>query len=600
MMAGGYTGKILFVDLSTGSLRTEAPDESLYRDFLGGYGIGARILFDRQRAGADPFGPEAHLGFLTGVLTGTPALFGSRYAVVGKSPLTATWGDANSGGDFGPHLKFSGYDAVFFTGISSEPVYLVISDGAAELRSADGLWGKGSHETEESIKADLGSDARIACIGPSGEKLSLISCIINNEGRAAGRSGLGAVMGAKRLKAIAVRGNQEVPLAHAEAMKEARRKHQDQLAGPAEAFRRYGTAGGTAALIRVADTPVKNWTGGGEDDFPNGAAISDDAVISQQEKRWGCWRCPIACGGLMKAGNGKYRYRAAVHKPEYETLGSFGAMCLNDNLESIIKANDLCNSYGLDTISAGATIAFAIECYENGLITSGDTDGIELTWGNDEAIVAMTEKLARREGFGDVLADGVKVAAGKIGGGAEAFAVHIHGQEVPMHDPKSRLNYAAPYAADPTPGRHTQGNYGYRPAGGIEFPPMERGSQAGRGEANRMGSLLVHVVNAAGLCNFGYMSMDASAIPDFLTLATGWDYDIDAVLRTGERIASMRQAFNVREGVRPSDIKMHARVAGHPPLDRGPTASRVVDIDTVVKDYFAAMDWDLETGRPSR
>ena len=599
-MSGSYMGKMLFVDLSKGELKNETPEERVYRDFLGGYGIGARVLFHRQGPKIDPLGPEAYLGFITGVLTGTPALFGSRYTLVGKSPLTGTWGDANSGGDFGPHLKFSGYDAVFFSGISPQPVYLFINDGTAELRKAEHLWGKDVRETEALLKAEHGPDSRIACIGPFGEKLSLISCVMNNDARAAGRSGLGAVMGAKRLKAVVVNGSQPVPLADKAKIEEARKKHQRQLGGASQIFHQYGTCGGTAGLIRVGDTPVKNWSVAGEEDFPNGAAISDESVISQQQKRYGCWRCPIACGGVMKAGKGKYKYPAGVHKPEYETLGSFGAMCLNDNLESIIKANDLCNSYGVDTISAGATIAFAIECYENGLITSKDTDGIELRWGNDEAIVAMTEKLVRREGFGDILADGVKVAAEKIGKGADEFAIHIHGQELPMHDPKARLNYAAAYQADPTPARHTQGSYGYRPTGGIEFPPMERGSQAGRGEANKMGSILMHVVNCAGLCSFGFMSMDMSAVTEFLSLATGWDYDLNEVLKTGERIANLRQAFNVREGLKPADFKMPNRVQGSPPLDKGPTAGRSVEIEAMVRDYLVAMDWDPASGKPSK
>jgi len=599
-MAGAYMGRILFVDLTTGELKDERPKEELYRDFLGGYGIGARLLFDRLGPNTDPLGPDAYIGFASGLLTGTGALFGSRYAAVGKSPLTGTWGDANSGGDFGPYLKFSGYDAVFFTGTSPEPVYLCIDNGTAELRRASELWGKDVRSTHAMLKAEMGADTRVACIGPTGEKVSLIACIMNNEARAAGRSGLGAVMGAKRLKAVAVRGSQPVPLAEKAKMEEARKRHLRQLGGPASTFREYGTCGGTAAMIRVGDTPVKNWAGAGEEDFPNGAAISDNAVIAGQQKRFACWRCPIGCGGIMKAGRGKYKYPAGVHKPEYETLGAFGAMCLNDNLESIVVANDLCNNYGADTISAGTTIAFAIECYENGLITSKDTDGIELTWGNDEAIVAMTEKLVKREGFGDVLADGVKAAAERIGKGAEEFAVHIHGQELPMHDPKARLNYAAPYVADATPARHTQGNYGYRPTGGVEFPPMERGTQSGRGEANKMGSVLVHVVNAAGLCSFGYMCMDVSAITDFLTLATGWDYSLDNVLRTGERIAAVRQAFNVREGLKPADIKMPNRVAGRPPFDTGPNASKSVEIETVVRDYMVAMDWDPESGKPSR
>ena len=590
-MAGGYMGRILFVDLSKGELKDETPDEGMYRDFLGGYGIGARVIFDRQRPKIDPLGPEAHLGFVAGVLTGTPALFGSRYTVVAKSPLTATWGDANSGGDFGPYLKFSGYDAVFITGVSAEPVYLLVDDGKAELRKADRLWGKDTHETEALLQAEVGKQARIACIGPSAERLSLISCIVNNRWRAAGRSGLGAVMGAKRLKAIAVKGSQEVPVADKAKLEAARRRHQRKLGGPVQMFRQFGTSGGTAALTQIGDTPVKNWAGVAEVDFPNVAAISDQSVISLQRKKYGCWRCPVACGGIMNTGG---------HKPEYETLAAFGTMCLNDNLESIIKVNDICNRYGVDTISAGCTIAFAIECYENGLITSKDTEGIELRWGNHEAIVAMTERLVRREGFGDVLADGVKVAAEKIGKGAEEFAIHIHGQEVPMHDPKRFLYYAATYELDPTPARHTQGSYGLRPASGPEYPAYDRKSMAGRGEAHKMGSNLMHVVNCAGLCMFGYTFMDMSAVTEFLSLATGWDYSLENVLKAGERVANMRQAFNVREGLRPGDFKTPNRVLGRPPPEAGPTAGRSVEIETLGRDYLVAMDWDPDSGKPSK
>lgn len=599
-MAGGYMGKMLFIDLSQGRLWQEVPEERMYRDFLGGYGIGARVIFDRQRTKIDPLGPDAHLGFVAGLLTGTPALFGCRYTVVAKSPLTATWGDANCGGDFGPYLKFSGYDAIFLSGVSPEPVYLFINDGTAELRSGDHLWGKDIYDTGALLRDELGPDARIACIGPAAERLSLISCIINNRGRAAGRSGLGAVMGAKRLKAVVVTGSQQVPLADKAKLEEVRRRHQRQLGGPVQVFRQYGTCGVTAQLTQIGDTPVKNWAGVGEVDFPDVAAISDESVISQQRRKYACWRCPIACGGLMRAGTGKYKYAAGVHKPEYETLTAFGTMCLNDNLESIIKINDICNRYGVDTISAGCTIAFAIECYENGLITSKDTEGIELRWGNHEAIVAMTERLVRREGLGDVLADGVKVAAEKIGRGAEEFAIHIHGQEVPMHDPKRFMNYAATYQLDPTPARHTQGSYGSRPASGLEFPAFDRKSSAGRGEAHKMGSNLMHVVNCAGLCQFGYQCMDLSAVTESLSLATGWDYGLEDVLKAGERIANMRQAFNVREGLRPGDFKAPNRVLGRPPLETGPTAGRSVDIETLGRDYLVAMDWDPDSGKPSR
>jgi aldehyde:ferredoxin oxidoreductase len=591
-------GKMLFVDLTNGKITRELAVDELYQNFFGGYGIGARVLFSRQKAKVDPLGPDAMLGFVAGLLTGTPALFGSRYVVVGKSPLTGTWGDANSGGDFGPYLKFAGYDAVFFTGISPSPVYLFIDNCKAELRPADKLWGKDTWETESLLQDELGKEARIACIGPSGESLSLISCIINNRGRAAGRSGLGALMGSKKLKAVAVKGNQIVPLANELEIKTARTKHLAHLGGAVEVFRKLGTCAGLNVLVQMGDTPVRNWKGTALD-FATAAAISDQRVIDLQERRYGCWRCPVACGGHMKPGTGQYDYPALVHKPEYETLAAFGSMCLNDNLESIIKVNDICNRYGLDTISAGSIIAFAIECYENGLISNKDTDGIELRWGNHKAIVDMTEKLAKRQGFGGVLADGVKRAADQIGKGAEEFAVHIHGEEVPMHDPKRYLNYATSYL-DSTPARHTQGNYSTKPASGLEFPAYDRKSAAGRGEANKMGSDLMHAISCAGLCQFGYGFMDASALTDFINLTTGWNYSIDDLLKVGDRVASIRQAFNAREGISTFDFRVPARVAGNPPPESGPTAGRSVDFNTLLKDYFAVRGWDVNTGTPTK
>ena len=429
-MANGYMGKMLFVDLSTGKIEEEALDEKLCRDFLGGYGIGARIIYSRQKAGVDPLGPDNIFGFTTGPLTGTPAPFGSRYTVVGKSPLTGTWGDANSGGFFGPHLKFAGYDAVFFKGISEKPVYLFIDNGKAELRDATHLWGKDSNETEDILRDELGKKVEVACIGQAGEKLSLISCVMNNKGRAAARSGLGAVMGSKRLKAVAVLGNMEVPLADKKKVGDLRKEYQKAFDGMMyEMMKNYGTCGGTAQSAQVGDSPVKNWSGAGIVDFPNASAVSDDAIIGLQRKRYACYRCSVGCGGLMKAGK-EYDYEEGAHKPEYETLAAFGSMLLNDNAESIIMANDICSRYGLDTISAGATIAFAMECYDNGLITKADTDGIELTWGNHRAIIAMTEKLAKREGFGDVLADGTKVAAERIGKGSDKYAMHAGGRGI--------------------------------------------------------------------------------------------------------------------------------------------------------------------------
>ena len=581
-------GKILFVDLSKGELKDEALDEKLCRDFIGGYGLGARIIYSRQKAGVDPLGPENFLGLVTGPLTGTPATMGCRYIAVGKTPLTGGWGDANSGGDFGPHLKFAGYDAVFFNGIADKPVYLFIDNGKAELRDASHLWGKDTYETEDMLQAEHGKQTRVSCIGQSAEKLSLISCIITKRGAAAGRSGLGAVMGSKRLKAVAVRGNQKVPIADSETANRLRREHLAELRAAEmggesffERFHKYGTTAGTHLSAHSGDSPVKNWGGVGVADLPDPSGLSGDAAIANQKRDETCWHCPLACEGILKEGTGEYKYAAGSRRPEYETQASFGTMCLNNNTESIAMANDICNRYGLDTISAGCAIAFAIECYENGLITREDTEGIELTWGNHRSIVAMTEKMAKREGIGDILADGVKVAAERIGKGAEQYAVHIGGQELGMHDPKLRSSMrpdapsAARYQMDATPGRHTQG---FGPSG-------FRG----------------HVVNATGLCSFGYFRADPTKyIAGFMSAVTGWDRSMDELLKAGERIANMRHVINLREGINPLELTVHPRIIGKPPYETGPLAGVTADIEAQVYWNLGAMDWDRVTTKPSK
>jgi aldehyde:ferredoxin oxidoreductase len=598
-MSKGFMGKMLWVDLSQKKLNDEVLSEELGHQFLGGYGLGARILFSRQKAGVDPLGPDNILGFVTGVLTGTDALGGSRYVVVGKSPLTGGWGDANSGGNFGPYLKFSGYDAVFFTGIAKKPVYLYIDNGKAEIRDAAHLWGKDSFETEDILRRELGKDVEVACIGQSGESVSLIAAVMNNKGRAAGRSGLGAVMGAKKLKAIAVKGSMKVPVADVQKAKEMRAHHQKNMGPHSALLKDFGTPGIFNMCCEMDDTPVKNWTGVAIIDFPSYNDLSGEPVVAKQEKKYGCWRCPIACGGHMKAGTGEYKYEAGAHKPEYETLAMFGSNCLNDNLESIIKASDICNRYGLDTISAGACIAFTIECFENGLISKVDTDGLEMTWGNHRSIVAMTEKIARREGFGNILADGVKIAAEKIGKGSEKYAMHVGGQEFAAHDSRGGHGFAIGYGAEPTPGRHTQGGEGPHPEGVI--PKFDRHSFKGRGEPHKIGSNFNQVVNASGCCLL--MVGDGYGHADWLTesinVITGWDMNREEMLKTGERIDTMRQAFNVREGVK-LPFEFPDRMMGIPPKKVGPRAGITLNKDEVFNEYLTAMDWSLDSGKPSK
>jgi len=605
-VAGGYMGKILFVDLNRGEVKDEELDEKLCREFIGGYGIGARVIYSRQRGGVDPLGPENVLGFMTGPLTGTGAPFGTRYSVVaGKSPLTRTWGDSNSGGHFGAYLKFAGYDGVFFIGVSEKPVCLFIKDGKAELTSASHLWGKDTYETEDILKAELGKEVAVASIGPSGEKLSLISCIITDKGRAAGRSGLGAVMGSKKLKAVAVAGTARVPVADTEAANSLRREYLAELTGPGvDSLRRFGWSANTAPAAHNGGSPVKNWGGVGIRDFPHPELISGANVISHDKKRYACYRCPIACAAIMKAGK-EYKYEAGVHRPEYETLAAFGTLCLNDNLESIIMANDICNRYGLDTISTGATIAFAIECYENGIITKEDT-GVELTWGNHRAIIAITKQLAKREGFGALLADGSQVAAKKIGKGADKYAIHIHGQEPAMWDPKFAPAVGCSYQSDPTPGRHTQDGLFHTEIGakppGLELPPLalDKYIYAGKGKTEAMLRNRTHFFNASGACmNFSGL-LPHDAVANFLVTITGWQLSPEEVDKIGQRIAALRQAFNVREGLTPKDFKLPKRLVGDPVLKEGPVANITVDVDMLVNEYYKAMDWDQKTGKPSK
>jgi len=334
------------------------------------------------------------------------------------------------------------------------------------------------------------------------------------------------------------------------------------------------------------------------------AALSHENVMARQERKFACWRCPVACGGVMKAGT-EYEYPAGVHKPEHETCAAFGIMCLNDNLESIVKANDICNQYGLDTISTGATIAFAIECYENGLITKKDTDGIELTWGNHRAIVAMTDKLAKREGFGDVLADGVKVAAEKIGKGADKYAIHAHGQELPMHDPSFGPSFGCSYQSAPTPGRHTQVGLSMSEEDavqpGLEVSHLDKYTYTGKGQIEAMLRNNNQLLNASCMCLFGGgLFLPLGNVPAFLRAVTGWELTPEELTATAERILAIRQAFTLREGLTPKDFKMRGHPIGDPPDKEGPLANITVDIDTLCAEYYKAMDWDAETGKPSK
>lgn len=602
---GGYVGRFLYIDLSTGDITQEIPHISLLKKFIGGYGVGARVLYEQMNPGADPLGPENILGFVTGPLTGTPAIMASRYCVVGKSPLTGGWGDANSGGFFGPTLKYAGYDAVFFKEISQKPTYLYIDNGQAKLYPADDLWGLDTIKTEDALQARHGADVRVACIGPAGERLSLISAIINDRGRAAGRSGLGAVMGSKLLKAIAVRGDQQPHVANTGMLKTNRNKFLPlfKTDDMSRILNKYGTSGITKAMASIGRAPIKNWSGNFTDEFMNYDGVDGPAFEEYQIKKYACWRCVQACGGIVRwEENSEYH---EDHRPEYETLALVGTNCGIDNPIDIMRINELCNRGGLDTISAGACIAFAMECYQNGILTGKDLNGLRLEWGNGDAALRLVESVIERRGLGDVLADGVKRASEKLGQGTETFAIHAGGQELPAHDPRQEQDFGLAYQISPTPGRHTQGGVGARnmppehqETFGLDQKLAIENPLAYQARAYALKMSWRNVLNAAGLCSTSMFTLPPSYVPEFIAAVTGWDYDMQECFTTGERIEVIRLLFGLREGYNPLQIQLPKRVMGQPPLQAGPTAGVKVEIDNLRDAYLELMDWDALTAYP--
>ncbi|HWO93965.1 MAG TPA: aldehyde ferredoxin oxidoreductase family protein [Dehalococcoidia bacterium] len=600
-----YNGKILNVNLSTGEISTEHLDDSFYRTYLGGYGMGSRLLFDRIPAGADALGPDNILGFFPGLLTGTP-LFGSRFQVCAKSPKNNGWGDANCGGDFGPNLKFAGWDGILFYGKAEKPVYLYIEDDKVELRDASDIWGMMAIECEDQLKAEFGKKSSIALIGPAGEKLSRMAGVCNERGRLAARSGLGGVMGSKMLKAVVVKPSRQIIMGTNKELRQTLRSSLDGFVKPlADFFRTYGTTGITPMSAMNGDAPVKNWGGVGIADFQQGTLMTGDNVNARMEKRYACWSCPLACGGESKPSeNPAYNYPHHTHRPEYETMTAFGTMALMNDVDALIMANHLCNEYGLDTIAAGATVTFAIECFENGILTKEDTGGLELHWSDAQAIIQLLHLIGRREGIGDVLGDGVKFAADRIGRGSEQFAMHIDGEEVPMHDPKLNPGYGTTYKLDPTPARHTQGTEGGGEAGGPRGVPLpefkgDRTVYSGRGPLHKGVAAYQHVVNGSGFCMFVTSAAESGRIPEWINTATGWDTNWDELLKTGDRIGNLRMAFAVKHGNYPPQRHVPGRIIGVPPQEAGPHQGITVDLDTLSREFLEAAGWDQQTGRPS-
>lgn len=591
-----YAGKILSVNLTDGSIREEMLPEAVYREFVGGNGLGVRVLYERMKPKVDPLGPDNMLGFVAGALTGTPAPGSGRHMLVAKSPLTGTWAESNSGGTFGPALKTAGYDGVFFSGISAKPVYLLIKEGRAELRDASWIWGKDAYETQDLLLQELG-DARIkiACIGPSGELVSLLAGIVSERGRIAARNGVGAVMGSKRLKAIAVMGGAKtIKAADPEEFNAAMQQFQALIKTNeyAKGLAAAGTGGGISFLVSIGDTPLKNWRLSGLEALPTITNLDSSNMDKYKISSYSCYACPIACGAIIQQKEGPFAIKDEMHRPEYQSLAALGGMLMNDNLEAVIKANDICNRYGIDTMGVGGTIAMAMECYENGLISKEDTDGIELSWGNAEAIVAMVEKVAKREGFGAVLADGAQKAAERIGRGAEKYAVAIRGKSLAYHDPRISPALGTANISDANPAHHMDSQITSMLNDGapIGSDPALKASTVNPFSTYAIGSEYHQLLNAAGMCSLYTVSTTPPPIAELIAGAAGWDFGWDEGLKAGRRILTLRQAFNAREGLTPDQFELPKRIS----------STAKFDYVSLRNGYFSEMGWDVKSGKPSR
>jgi aldehyde:ferredoxin oxidoreductase len=381
-----------------------------------------------------------------------------------------------------------------------------------------------------------------------------------------------------------------------------------EMPGMPDVMMKYGTCGFTAGLVASGATPLKNWKHAGEQAFPNLKNIADpDSIIQYQSRKYGCANCPIACGGIFNVTEGKYPV-GEVHKPEYETVGAFGPLCLNDDFESIIKLNDMCNRSGLDTISAGSVLAFAMECFEHGIISESDTDGIAMTWGDSGAMIAMLEKVITREGLGDILADGVKIAAEKIGNGSEEFAMHVGGQEPGLHNPLLLPGRGVGYVSDPTPGRHTAapmaridaGDGAAAPYPELTFQGFERYTYSGKGPMSARLSNYLQFGNCAGICLMPMIFFGNYPLIEFFNAVTGLDVDSAEILNSGARIQTLRQCFNIREDIQICDVKLPGRLSGRPAMTEGPLSGITIDVDNLKREYFQSMGWDPESGEPQQ
>jgi aldehyde:ferredoxin oxidoreductase len=596
----GYAGKILRVDLSKGRVETQALDEGLAKKFIGGSGLAAKILYDETGPETDPLGPENRLIFMTGPFAATPVITSGRHAVVTKSPLTGVFAESDSGGTWGPFLKRAGFDGVVISGKANKPVYIWVADGKAEIRDATHLWSKDTYELEPLIRKETRNEAVVASIGPAGEKGVRFASIMNDgkDARAAGRGGAGAVMGSKNLKAIAVHGSQQVEIADPEGLKASLKEISPMVAKNTEGMRKNGTAGGLAAFEALGSLPLQNWKYQGR--WEQGAARIAGPAMTEKilTGNYYCERCVIGCGRRVKIDTGPYAPVEGAG-PEYETAALIGSLCLVDDLEAVAKANELCNRYGMDTISCGGSIAFGMEAYEKGLITKKETGELELLWGRGDVMVKMVEKIGKREGLGHLLGEGVRAAAEKIGKNAVEFSLHVKGLEIPGHDPRCYNAGALSYATSNRGACHLAGfSHTFErilslPEIGME-KPMPRLEVKGKGELTAKTQNVMGLFDALKVCKFTlFGGLKLTPIAGWYTMVTGVPMDMAEFLKIGERIFNQKRLYNVRCGISRKDDNLPGRFLSLKHTGEALTPN-LPPLGEMLSEYYQVRGWSEE------
>ena len=590
----GYHGRFLEVDLSAGTT-TEIPlSEEILEKYIGGATLAAALVYERVSKDVDPSSPENPLVFSTGPFTGSSVPMVSRYAVCGISPLTGYWGESTSGGRFPVRLKGSGFDGLIVTGRSEKPVYLYLEKGKAEIRDASKLWGKDSYETQKLIKEELGDDnLSVACIARGGEKQVRYASIMNDKGRSAGRCGMGALMGSKNLKAVAAAGDSKTKLADAAKLRALVKQTSTEIDGNmiSLAFGEYGTLMYMDMGMMLGDVPVKYFT---KSVFPVEKVTGEAFRQAYTIKNHACRGCPVGCGRLVK----NFEADLDVDGPEYETAAAFGPLCLNTDIDSIVEANHLCNVHGIDTISAGVSIAYALYLYEQGVLTEQDA-GMELLWGDSKAILKLVEMIVNQEGIGEILAKGT-LAMARHFGRDEGEAAQVKGLEMPMHDGRAFQGLAVSYATGPRGACHLKGDYYNVELGNMVLEynilPGDRHSSDGKAEFAAKYQSLKDLFDALTLCKFA--PLNPTRISEFLSAITGWTCTPESLLAAGDRSLNIKRAISSRQGL----TREHDRLPEicMRPLDEGTSADLVPDMDKMLREYYEYRSWDWETGKPSR